>query len=471
MRGLIPNFVFGTLVVAAGLPRVAWAQAGRVLAYQLDTGDRVVFESQSVTVASEPAGPAELVNQRSTSNNGQVLARTTAEVQIWCLARDGPELLVLAQLSRGLGGAMQPVGGAVFYVDRAGQRRVPPETMTRLDGLDLIFDVLPVLPAGAQSDAEWLTVPDWLDREWRCANRGADASQGGALRIEFAVEDRTGALAAQNRAQTGTFWFDIRAGLPVRLQQRAGEAGVRERTDTIAALRDRVPQSVEWCARRAEEARRWLRTCEQEDGLLRELITRPGEVAQTLAQMDRSWAAFKSDCDARALSPFVGLAEARRQWLRAEAGRLEGRAALAQRWMDHKAVKWTLQDARGQTVICEQARAGVVVEYYWSSAVPASLAALGPFRRMAAELPRPPVGVLSFNLDEDYPQAVRAASACAEGLQTLVAGPLAQGDPMSELPVVRVVDARGIVRGLWIGWQPSYTGARALALEAAGVGR
>ena len=54
------------------------------------------------------------------------------------------------------------------------------------------------------------------------------------------------------------------------------------------------------------------------------------------------------------------------------------------------------------------------------------------------------------------------------GLTTVLAGPLRSAEPLPELPIVRVLDQRGIVRGIWIGWQPEYAAARELAVELAG---
>jgi hypothetical protein len=445
-----------TLILLGAVPAFAAAQTPRALAYRLDVGDRLVFERHSVTTSPDGA---------------QTLTRTDEAVQLWALARDGDDLLVLLQLDRKTNGRAEPARAALFSVDPGGRRRLPPETLTHLDGLDAALDCLPVLPLGAQSDAAWTTAPDPYERVWRCVNRGSDSARAGHLRVDFVVEDRTGAAAAAGHTQTGTFWFDPAAGVLSRFEQKETSPADASSTESVGAFRERLNHSAEWCARRAEEGTRWLRALGHEDRLLQELLTPGAEPPKIFAQLERVWSGFKSDCDARAVSPFLALADARRQELKARQPALEARATLARRWLNQAAVTWTLQDATGATVICEQARQGVAIECFWSGASPLSNHALEQLRVLAPRLPSARVRIIAYNVDRHLEQALAIIRACGGGLTQILGGPLLEADPLPELPVVRVLDRRGLVRGLWIGYLPDYSAVQDLAIQLADLGQ
>jgi len=444
------------VVVLLATPVWAGAQASRNLTYRLEVGDRLIFERHAVTLSLDGA---------------HTLARTDDEIQLWALARDGDELLVLLQLDRRTNDQAEPLRAAVFYVNAGGRRRLPPETLTRLAGLEAAFECLPVLPLGAQSDAAWTTTPDAYERTGLCTNRGPDAARGGHQRIEFVVEDSTGAAAILGRTQSGVIWFDPAAGNVSRFEHKETNVAAQTRTEAVGAFRERLNHSAEWCARRADEGTRWLRALGHEDRLLQELLAADAEPTKIFGQFERVWAGFKSDCDTRAATPFLPLADAHRQELKRRQPALEARAVLARRWMNREAIKWTLQNAAGETVVCEQARPGVTLECFWSGEAPASIPVLHEMRLLEPQLPSARVRLIAYNMDRQLERAGALVKACGGGLTQVLGGPLLEADDLPELPIVRVLDRRGIVRGLWIGYQPDYNAARDLAIELAELGQ
>ena len=71
-------------------------------------------------------------------------------------------------------------------------------------------------------------------------------------------------------------------------------------------------------------------------------------------------------------------------------------------------------------------------------------------------------------MDSDPALATAAIQRCGAGLTHILAGPLQDTEALPEFPVVRVVDAQGIVRDLWVGWQPDYAETRKAAHALSG---
>jgi hypothetical protein len=412
----------------------AAARGDHPLQYRFAVGDRLVYERRVGT----PDAPA-----------------VTEQIQVTALQRTGEETLVLLELQHTADGHVEPAVGLPLHLDDSGRRRLPEEVPARLADLDAATELLPPLPLAVDTAAFWITPTDHYGRRWRCTNRGPDAQQQGHTRIEFVVEDTLGAAELLGRECAGRFWFDTAAGLVTRLeaQELCRYDGRARRVSAV--LKQKLTHPPQWASRRAEEVPRFLRALRHEDRLLRELLTRPDDVEQTLTQLDRVWSAFRSDVDARAGSPLATLADARRQRWQMRADVLRGRAALGRRWRGQPALKWTLQDAAGRTVTSETARRGVVIECFWSAASPWGFPALEAMRQLQARA-GDRARVLCYNVDDDPALSAAAIARSGAGLTHLLAAPLQQIEGLAELPVVRVVDAREIVREVWIGWQADY---------------
>ncbi len=450
-RGRQPVWA-AALCVSGALAVLAPAGAEPELMYRLEAGDRLLYERRATTRPLDGGPPT---------------AEIDDQIELWCVQRREKEAFMLVALTRTTAGRAEPARAAVLYIDEGGRRRLPAEVMTRLDPVEPALDLLPVLPVGAQTAEAWTTTPDVYQRAWRCMSRGPDAGQQGGTRVDFVVEDPLGVGDALGEVRTGTYWFDARAGVVTRLESEQQDLLNRTWTHVSAVLRERTRQTPEWAARRTEEGGRFLRALGNEDRFVQELTARGDQLPRILERLDQLWSAFKSDIDVRTVSPFWTLADAHRQELRAAAEVLEARAALALRWLNRRAVPWTLQDAAGQTVTCEAARRGVVVECFWSGDSAAALRVLEPMRKLQAELSTSAVRVLGYNLDADFVRARQVIRQCGGGLTQFLGGALVEVETLPELPVVRVLDSKGVIRGVWVGWQPAYTTARDLALELA----
>jgi hypothetical protein len=472
------------------------ALAEHALHYRLSPGDQLVYELRETTMALDDNVAAGLCTGRNEPRGNR-----TEQIQVWCLRRAGQELLILvAALGAGDGPSQpltqrapeggadreaipelrsdrcvkgQPLIGLPFYMDEAGRPRWPEEVRSRAGDLENALVVIPRLPLAVESDAFWLTGPDLWGQQWRCWNRGprpepaTPASEPGRpprtrLCIEFTAENRLGSAEVWGLECAGRFWFDPLLGCMTRIEVDETNRLRATRTHLVAVLRQKLTNPPAWATRRADEAQRYLRTLRHEDRLLHDLAVRGEELPQTMEQFDRLWAAFKSDVDGRSGSPLAGLADARRQWLRRDAEVLRARAVLGRRWMNQPARPWSLQDPNGRTLTSESLRQSIVIECLWSAESTWGLRALESFRQTQARVAAG-VRVLCYNMDSDPVLAASAIRHCGAGLTHVLAGPLQDVEGLTEFPVVRVLDAKGIVRDLSIGWQPEYTSAREMA--------
>lgn len=443
-----PRCVREILALGLAAATVAPAFADHRLTYRWEAGDYLVYERRVWILPL----------------TGEEIRRQAVEqVLIWCFDVRGGEALILVDLLRSTEGRPESVGSAVLHIHESGRRRPSPEVAARWEAVEPALDVLPMLPLPVQGENAWITPPDLYQQRWRCWGRGPDADQQGHLRVDFELEDLSRVAEFLGRRQAGRFWFDAAFGRVTRFEAELSDERGQQRTRVAAILRQAGRHSAEWAARRVDETDRYLRTLRHEDRLLTELVAGPDDLADIQSRLDRLWSTLKSDVDIRAGSPFARTADGRRQQLRASADVLAARAALGRRWLNRPARTWSLQDPSGHTLTSEAVRTGVFIECFWSSEDLWGLRALEPMRHVKGDPGRPPPPVLCFNLDFDVQRARAAIERCGRGLRHILAGPLQDVEGLPELPVVRVVDRRGIVRGLWIGWDPAYEAAQQLA--------
>jgi hypothetical protein len=437
------------LPVAVLLALVARAAGQPALQYRFQVGQQFLYERKAVITPLDGGTPARAY---------------TEQVEVWCLRSEGHEMLVLLQLTEVTGGRAAPARGVLLYLDPSGRRRIPDETAPRLGPLDPALDLLPMLPLVVQRLSAWSTPADLYGRQWRCTDRGPDGAAG-HVRVDFTQEDASGVADVLGQTRSGYFRFDPVAGYVTHLEAQEQDDRARTQTAVVATLRQTASHTPAWTARRATEADRFLRTLRQEDRILSGILNQPEDFGQSLAQLDRAWATFAADVESQVGSPFAALANARRQQRVADTDLLRARAALARRWLNQPARPWSLQNASGQTVTSEATRQGPVIECFWSADSVWGLRALESLRRLPREPGRPPLRVISYNMDFNIAAARRAIARCGQGLLHILGGPLQDVEQLPEFPVVRVLDARGVVRGVWVGWEPAYTAACELARQ------
>jgi hypothetical protein len=358
--------------------------------------------------------------------------------------------------------ADSPPLGVLLTVDQSGRRTWAAEMPPHVGLVEEALDVLPQLPSAAQREATWTTTPDLYGRRWHCRREGVDAARGGAERVTYTVTDDIGIMDLYGVTAAGTYWFDADAGVLARLEQTRTDARARRRVQTTVVLRGRRPGAASWAARRAVEAAAYTRALKREHALRHQMVNEAVDGGRMLERLDQVWVALKSDVQAD-VSPFDALVDGRRVWLRSQRALLLGEVNLGLRWAGQWASKWSLQDCAGDTHVCEDVRRGVVIECYWSSASVWGLRALPALVDLRARKTPDPVAMVFLNVDRDFARACRAIAYCGGGLEHLPGGSLHAVERFPRLPIVRVVDGAGVVRGVWVGWEPEYGAALELA--------
>lgn len=421
------------------------------LAYRLTPGAELEYRCETVR----------------TTESGRAATPEVRSLRLWCIGTTEDGWVVLLVVRPVDGAAAGGAGdAAVVYLDASGAPRVPPETMAQLPDFAEALLSLPPTPKSYQGNQRWDTTGPF-ERTWRCERDTTVVDA--AVRVRFTVQGPGCSDAVLGWQTEGTYTFDTDAGQPreVEWQRVDTRRGTRVRTHTTFVARRQ--QTAAWAVRRSLEAAKYRLTLRHDQRLRTQLSDDPAQCEQTIRLIDQLWAGFRSEVDQRVDTPFFQLADDRRQLLAAEAPLLVARAALAQTWLGHAAGTWTLPQPDGTLLTSEQARQGVVIECFWSSADPLSLHSLSAFRALQqdATLRRLHVPVLSYNLDVGVPWATQADAACEPSLGNLAAGPLQMVTPLTDLPIVRVLDGEQIVRAVRIGWQPDYTDIWQVAAELA----
>ncbi len=428
---LLTGAVFGAAVAGAS----AQPQA-TTLRYGLGVGDWLIYERQVAVQPADERGP---------------VSRSTDQIQIWCFAERGAQRTLLVDWIRDVGGRAQPIIGAVLQVDDRGRREIPQDALERVIALDAALDVLPPLRSALDPGPAWTSAPDLYGRVWRVTPSAA-AATGGQMRFDFVIEDPTGVSDALRTSASGAFTFDAVAGVVTRVESRTTRVAATEHV--TMTLRHRVTNEARWCAQRAGEAGRYLRTLGQEAGRVATFHAPPGDSRAVLERLDRLWEAFELETDAREKSPLRPIAAARRAALQRDGGALAARLSAAQSWIDRKPSAWTLHTDSGEELLSESLRGRVLIECFWSTDSEWAVRALPVMRALQADL-GDRAAVVCINLDADLSAGQRAIASAGEGLRHVLGASLREVEGVPETPVFRLRDADGVVRSVAFGWRPT----------------
>lgn len=429
-------------------PRRAVAQPP--LRHDFRTGDWLVYEFKAAAFSLA---------------TGELLHRRDAQVQLWCFEREHEKALVLLDVIPIIAGGGGPMRGAIFSVDKRGERTLSPATQRRLAAVEAAFAVIPVLRSALSSELTWQSSPDHDGCRRLCTRTGPDAAANGHIRVEYRVEDPTGVFEARGVSRTGVFWFDPTAHVVSRVESREEDRTAGVRTDTVIKLRHRTRNQDNWSALRAAEARRYVRMLQTEDRLHDAILREPGKIELRLTRLARLWTSFVADIDAGAKSPLRLLAEARRRRLEQDAHRVRARARYVQQWLGRTAPPWTLQTPTGRTLASEALRDQTVVECFWSSAAAAGPRILPSVRRLQDGVADEGMKIVCLNMDDDFVRSRQTANIAGKGLTHVLAASLAPVAELPELPVFRLIDRSGRIRRIVFGRPSDLAAALGLGPE------
>ena len=426
--GLLVNLVAALPLMAQPPPR-----------YRPKVGDRLVYERRVQIAPLAGDGAAR---------------EYTQQVQLWILGGDQKEVQVLGDLVRVTDQQPNLVRGTLFHMDARGRRSFSGEALARLAGLDPVFDVIPILPTALEDNSEWLTDPDHFGRRWRSTRGEPDPAVAGAVRVDFVLEDPTGVSETLGQSQQGSYWFDRRAGVVVRVESEWRDQAAGQRTLSVTRLHTSLKRKPRWCEQRIEEIEPFLCTLRLEDRLLDQMTSEPDKLEWIISNADRLWSELILDTAREPQSPIRRLAEGRRALFANDRNKHREREELARQWLGSTAAQWSLQTPDGETVRSETLRDRIVVECFWRADSLWSLRSFEILRALQEQLSPESYRVVCLNIDADAAAGRRAARLCGTGLTHILAGPPLAGLPPRELPIFRVLDAGSKVLAVYFGWQP-----------------
>lgn len=408
------------------------------LVYRFIPGDRLVYQRQTETTTLDGSAAATV---------------ETEQVELWCLGREGGSVTLLVDLIRVVDGRGEPMRAAIITVDNLGHIVPEPNTAPRLLEVQAALDLLRPLPTPIQRPADWQAASAPFGLEYRSA-RAPQHDRPDNLAFTFTRIGPESWMTLGLPAQMGTFWFSLESGSTTRLEIQSDDARLNQRTRSVTELISATRKPPEWLGRRTVELRRYLQAVHSEDEVLQRVLAAELDPPTAVDRLRRIWSAFLSEVEQGVDSPFATLGNAALRRLANRAPEIAAFADLAARWARRPAAAFSLPDINGGIQTSERLRRGVTIEAFWSADTFGELAALDVALRLRDQLVGKPVTILCLNLDRDPQRAARAIQTCGGPLIHLVAGPLRGIEPIPVLPVFRLLDARGVVREIWCGWQP-----------------
>lgn len=393
------------------------------------------------------------------SQDHQQVSREEYELRLWTLAQANTGTLVLIT-QHPTANTPGDVTGLLAIVSPNGRRHWPPALVNHVDEQIELLDLLPILPGPVQQQSDWTSAADLFHRTQHCRGSGSNP-----LRVEFELHDPVLAHFGMAPSRTGHYEFNVAAGRLERLESTETDPTTNQTRQVIITHRSSRQFTSSWSTRRAAEAERYLRTHSRADNIMHEIFNNPHTLDAGLDRLQRLWSGFLADLDSEAGSPFRLLARAQRNLNDTERRQLRQRLEIGRAWAGNPARTWTLSTPTGDTVTSETLRNGPVIECFWSSQSPWSIRALGPFLRLQDGQTGRRVPVLCYNMNVHLTQALAAIAHAPAELTHIVAGPLQMAEHLPELPLVRVLDADGVTREFWVGWQADYPAARERAQE------
>ncbi len=414
------------------------------LRYRFRLGDQLVYERRTVLTSLE---------------TGQDTSKIVDQVQLWVLERGETEWLLLLDLIHIPDRKQTPLRGLVVYLDDFGRLRTPEEQLGRLEDFEPAYDVIPALPTPIQSDSEWAGSPDPFGRRWISHNAGADGEQNDQVKISWTREDDSGASEALGAVRSGRYWYDQQAGYITRLEAEGRHRVANVSYRTALVLRQRKEHDESWTRKRASEARQYLRCLQLENSTLDDLVAEPSRAEELMNAHERIWAAFYSDVEPKAGSPFEIIAVNERNITRDLRSHWQKWADVGRRWIGKPAGEWTLEKPDGRSLQSSALRTAITIEFFWQTD-PSSLRVLEAARQIQRAYLGKQVRVVCLNMDLDPALARRSIGKCGHDLMHALAAQLQTTENLPTLPAVRVLDAEGVVRGAWLGPRSDYSELR-----------
>lgn len=404
-----------------------------------------------VTIAPDVEGSTSGVGNADSSRRDAARSAVALDLTLVCLsvAEERSEMLLWWYPARDAapdGGWGAGVKLLAFSVARDGT----PEVLTRVPTprVDWSRLLIPLTRSVLQSDATRSWGPDVRGRRWTY-RWPAEAAFGASEEIEVGTERMLGFAQTRLRDLSGTVTLRRSDHRVTRfdLWQSEVAGGVRIQGRLTATGRQRVT----WCAQRISELARYRDALESMAQRAERILHHPEQVESLIEQRIRLWQGLLADLGAVQESPVAAAARDVAATV-SDARGWRSRAQRARRWLDRPARPWTLMTLDGATLESEQVRQGDSIEVFWRSGSISSLSVArqagmqlrelvrrGAVRLVLIDLDAGPIGTRPF--DAPPPR----------GVYEVRGGALGSIEPLDEVPAVRWIDSRGVVRRVWFG--------------------
>lgn len=429
-------------IVGCSVLLCATARSQAPARFTFEPGDWLVYERR------------ETVTRLSTGERAGPL--TTDQIQLWVLERNADNSLILLDQIRFIDDKAQPARGILANVDSRGVLTIPAEFREHVSEVTEVVELLPILRPASEVGAGWTSEPDVFGERYACTERGPDAGENGATRIEFVRMDEPPIRDVPIEALRGSFWMDAAAGRLTRRESTAeSKADDIQRKVTIT-LRHAVRNELRWTQQRINESGRFTLAVRQQDAMYADVLADRTELAVARPRVQRLWEGCVADIPRDAKSPFRVLAGAAREWVERDAEKWSRRSDFAHRVIGKKSPPWSLQSAGGGVVRGSDLQDKWRVEAYWRFGPRESHRAMldleGLLPSCQNRWDEPPLRVIAMNLDANGVYARGYAGALTNISAHVIAEPLAQLEAMPEAPLIQLVDRDGVVKGVWFGW-------------------
>ncbi|HET6881230.1 MAG TPA: TlpA disulfide reductase family protein, partial [Pirellulales bacterium] len=259
-----------------------------------------------------------------------------------------------------------------------------------------------------------------------------------------------------------TFFFDGDRGLVERIETKLEQSyGVNVTAVASTRLLGVEQFDDAWCQKLDEEMRHYFAVQERYESLLKEAQRNSADAEQLLVEADVLLQKAAADITLPVVKEDLGKQVARH-------GAVISLAARAARdradYIDQPAPTWQGKDLDGKLHSLANYKGKVVVLHFWRRADGWSLRVLPQVEQLAEKFSDQPVVVLGMNTDENEEDASFVANKMG------LAFPIVRADKFAEKynatgSVVFVIDQKGVVRDLVIGYSPTLRDDVAAVVE------
>lgn len=252
---------------------------------------------------------------------------------------------------------------------------------------------------------------------------------------------------------TGTIHFDADRSLVTKIeQQRSQGYGFKGTGQGNTRLTNLKTDDAAWIKQLDRESRAYFDAVKDDEDKQKQAEKDPVHGEGLLAEAEQNLKSVRAKLTLPVLTKLLDERLAHRGEL---AKYLKDQADHVAQVMNKPAADWTLSDLQGKSHSLSDYRGKVVVMDFWYRGCGWCIRAMPQINQLSQDLKNDAVAVLGMNTDEDPKDAQFVVDKMGLRYQTLRAGQdLPDKYGVQGYPTVIIVDARGVVRDVHVGYSP-----------------